>query len=308
MAGQPHGGEQSLVEAFADKAWYVIEHGLLIHAGHLTAGLMAGVTVGTLHYVLPKLFKSGVDSESVVESETYYEPSGEINHETGNEFVNQVIHTHSTYNLRTVFAEATISPKKLISIVKKAAELTDVDHPIVWLKLHEAMQRESRLYDMLPEKIAGWFGHYPESERKKIINEIARCVRNFRSEQLTSAEIRRTHVDPAERTRWEYEQDMSVLIFQEGAGADVFTSIKIPPGLLAYEVPAKADTRFIYYDYGQPITDPESHLHERAKATRIIQQAIKADLVNDNPILDKFFTRYPTGKRIPVEAPVARPV
>jgi hypothetical protein len=239
--------------------------------------------------------KKGVDSESVVESETFYQPSGKINPATGKEFVDQVIHTQSTYNLSHVFAEATLNRDKLIKIVKKAAKLCDEKDPIVWSHLHEAMQKKSPVYSLMPGWLGERFGHYSEDRRKMIINEMARCVRNFRSEQLTSSQLRTTQIDPAKREKVVWKTDRSVLIFQEGAGADVFTSIRIPDGLLNYELPEKADTRFVYDDPDNPVIDEDSHLYERANAMRAIQRTVKEDLASDNPVVAKFFVRYPTS-------------
>lgn len=292
MAGSSHGGESgSLVSAFAERAWYVVDHAFLIHMGHMMAAF-AGVAV---YAAVHKFFKSGVDSQTVIECETYLEPTGEENKETKKEYINQVIHTHSTYNLRQVFAEATFNPNMLIGIVKRAADFCTNEDIIVWSHLHKAMQKDSFVYQHLPERIAEKFGHYSEDRRKAIINEMARCVRNYRSEQLTPDHIRTTELKDREAFVW--RADMSVLIFQKGAGANVFTSLKIPADLLDCELPDKENTRFVYYDPNKPVIDFDSHLHDRVTAIRAIQNAIKKDIANDNPIIDKFFTRFTTGEK-----------
>jgi len=201
------------------------------------------------------------------------------------------------YNLRKVFEEATINQNKLIKIMKKAAKKCTNDEPIVWQHLHTAMQKKSKIYTFMPKKLARKFGHYSKTERKTIINEMARCVRNHRSEQLTPESVRQQQIDPNKREGYVWLKDMSVLLFQEGAGADVFASVKIPEGLLNYTLPKREDTRFMYWDAGTPIKDKESHLHERTLAIESVQRAIKEDLESDNPVLDKFFVRYTLGER-----------
>lgn len=301
MSGQSGGGagSDSLIDIFMERALYTLDYALTLQSAHYLASFGTAVIGGAVVAIASKLFKDrgGVDSESVVEAETYYEHSGEINPETGNEFINQVIHTHSTYNLRDVFAEATINPDKLIHLVKKAAVFCDKENPIVWSQLDNVMKEKSGLFKWMPEKLAQKFGRYSESEKKKTINEMARCVRNFRSEQLTPKSIRRDQIDPNKRERYIYEKDMSVLAFQEGASADVFTWMKISSGLLNYSLPDPADTRFIYYDYEQPVAGLSNHLHERVRDISAIQRAIKEDAKKENSLLDKFFTRYMTGER-----------
>jgi len=148
----------------------------------------------------------------------------------------------------------------------------------------------------MPKWLAEKFGHYAENDRKVIINEIARCFRNHRSELLAHDNIRTDHLDPSKREKYVWQKDMTVVIFQEGAGADVFTQIKIPPTLLDYNLPDEKDVRFIYYDAARPVSDPDNHLHKRTLATEYIQDAIKKDLKSDNPILDKFFVRFTDGE------------
>jgi len=85
--------QESLYYGAKITTWHTVEH-------MLKTAVAAGVGV-LLAGSLSKMFKSGVDSESVVEAETYFEFSGKRNKETatGNELVNQIIHTQSTYSL-----------------------------------------------------------------------------------------------------------------------------------------------------------------------------------------------------------------
>lgn len=152
----------------------------------------------------------------------------------------------------------------------------------------------------MPKWLAKKFGHFAKEDRKVIINEMARCVRNYRSEELTPEAVKHMQVDPTQREKFVWHVDKSVMVYQHGAGANVFASLKIPPKLLEYDLPDKADTRFIYWDENQPIIDSESHLHERTVAIKAIQKALKEDAESENPILDKFFTRYTLGERVPV--------
>lgn len=295
--------------SFLDAAWgqfvHTVEYAITLQTAHGMLAFVSAIVGGVVAHAIPRALKRGVDSESVVESETYYQPSGKINPATGREFVDQVIHTQSTYNLSHVFAEATLNRHMLTKIVKKAAKRCTDNNPVVWAHLHEAMDKKSGIYSLLPGWLGEKFGHFSEDRRKVIINEMARCVRNFRSEQLTSADTRLRHIDPAKREKIVWKRDMSVLIFQEGAGADVFTSIRLPEELLTYQLPLKEDTRFLYDDPDNAVIDEDSHLYERVNAMKSIQRVVTEDLASDNPVVAKFFVRYPSPEVavVPAAAP-----
>lgn len=288
----------------ADKIKYSVNYGLTITIWHAIENVLKNspsIMVTLLAYTgIRGLFSSGVDTESVVECDTFFESTGQRNFATNNEFIDQVINTQSTYNFKKVFEEATIKPEKLIKYARKAGQLCETESSIVWLNLHSALTRKSKVFNWMPGMLAKKFGHFSEDERKVIINEMARCVRNHRSEQLTPPELRHLLVDPREREKFVWHSEMSVMVYQHGAGANVFASLRIPPGLLEYEVPGRKDTRFIYWDANNPITDDESHLHERTLAIKAIQKGIKKDLTSDNPVVDKFFARYTLGERVAV--------
>lgn len=292
----------TILGAAFDRITYAADYAVTLFIAHGLTGITVGAAAAA-GYAVSHYFTREVESEAIVEADTYYHPTAEINPETGREIINQVIDTKGTFRLSQIFAEATISPNSLIRILKRAAKCTTKDDPIVWSHLHAAMTRERRFFDWMPRSIAKRFGHYPESERKKIINEIARCYRNFRAEVLERRGPLIPELDPNERNRHEYKRDMAMLIFQEGAGADVFTLVKVPEGFETISLPDKQDTRFIYDDYDEPVEDPDSHLHERTEAMKSIQRRLAEDAALANPLLKKFFTRYKTGKTIPVPLP-----
>ncbi len=281
---------------------------------HTFQHILSAAIGASIALAVSRFFTKEVKSEAIVESTTDYHPSGEINPETDKEYINQVIDTKSTFRLTDVFAEATLDPQLLIRILKKAATYCDEDNPIVWSHLHKAMQRESPLFDWIPERVAKMFGHYSEEQRRIFVNEIARCYRNFLTERLKERGIDvEVELDRSKRERPEYAIYKTALIFQEGAGADVFTLLDLTDAkqsdvnnihwLLDYDLPDEDNTQFIYDDYDKPVRDPKSHLHQRVSAIRSIQQLFNEDADEENSLLGKFFVRYKTGKIITAPGP-----
>ena len=279
----------TISEALQNQLIDIANYAVLLQGAHwllFGVGLIATYSLGRLR----QKFKQEVHTDAVVESETYLEPTGVYNFESHKEFQSQVIHTVETFKLRKIFEEATLGTDLLTKITKQAAKLCTDEKPIVWQHLHEAMKSKNKLVKAMPERLARRFGHYSKDERKLIVNEIARCWRNYRSEQLTPKEqIRNLEFEDRQAIEWAI--DITMLMFQEGAGADVFTTVRMRPDIMRRELPAREDTKFMYHDPDNLITDPASHLHERRNAIGAIRDAIIDDLASENPVLDKFAAR-----------------
>ena len=143
-----------------------------------------------------------------------------------------------------------------------------------------------------------FLNHFADKDKRdEIINEMARCSRNFRSEQLTPEEARRQKIDPNTRDKRVFEQEKTVWIYQEGAGSNAFSMTDIPKGMEKFPFPDKSDIRIIHSDPDNPVVDPDSHLHDRTVGLKAVIEAL------DDPVVQKFFTRYPTGEIIQVPEP-----
>jgi len=253
---------------------------------------LVGVFSGAVGHLSAKgLFTKAVGTETVVESPTLYRQTN-IESPSGNDYTDQIIHTVSTYKLSKALEEATIDPAKLSNYIRRAAKHCTDDEPAVFLHLHEALRRKG-VYNWMPRQTARKFGRFDEEERRQIINEIARCFRNYKSEILTPSWFRKLSPEEKERVVWAYR--MPVLIFQDGHGAHVFTEIDMMDHMDGFIPSNREDLRYVYEDPENPVVDPDSHLFQRAAAIRSLRESILRDYATGNPIINKGFVRYPLG-------------
>lgn len=220
----------------AGKIDEMLTHGIGSHlVGMMFFGLVGllGARIGTMR-AIKSILSGGPLSSDINLSETYYWPSGRINHKTGQEYVDQDIMVLGEVSLTDIFNQHLKGP--ICKAIHAAEKKTDDKEPIVYMHLPEVIK--SGEWGLMREAIQ----RLARAHFSKMFNEASKILKE----------------DYGERERPVDDLVLPLLVRERDSGSHVMRSkfllLRIHNGKLP-ELPDLENVRF--YDPQSDKWEPE---------------------------------------------------